>query len=199
MKMHDMAIWYLGALDKLGLEGADLMGFSLGGWLAAELATMCPQQFGKLILVGAGGIRPPGGQIYDIFEVTPPMYIRDSLLDPDGTSEYRTVCPAEPEEDILERWENAMEGTCRVSWRPYMHDPGLVCTRCTGWSGCRRCSSGGPRTPSSRSAPARNTSRRIPGSRLEIIDQLRPPPGTGSNRPLRGTGGGLPGVGDGIL
>ena len=126
MKIHDMAIWYLGALDKLGLEGADLMGFSLGGWLAAELATMCPQQFRRLILVGAGGIRPPGGEIYDIFEVTPPLYIRDSLLDPDGTPEYRTICPAEPEEDILERWEFAMEGTCRVSWRPYMHDPGLV-------------------------------------------------------------------------
>ena len=169
MKIHDMAIWYLGALDKLGLEGADLMGFSLGGWLAAELATMCPQQFRRLILVGAGGIRPPGGEIYDIFEVTPPLYIRDSLLDPDGTPEYRTICPAEPEEDILERWEFAMEGTCRVSWRPYMHDPGLVhqvyrlerIPTLLIWGQQDRIVPVGA---------GEEYQRRIPGSRLEVID-----------------------------
>ncbi|MXZ90806.1 MAG: alpha/beta hydrolase [Chloroflexi bacterium] len=170
MKIHDLAIWYLGALDKLGLEGADLMGFSFGGWLAAELATMCPQQFRRLILVGAGGIRPPQGDIYDIFEVTPPMFIRDSLLDADGTPEYRTVCPAEPEEDILERWENAMETTCRVSWRPYMHDPGLVnqvyrlerLPTLLVWGAQDRI------VPVS---AGEEYQRRIPGSRLEVIDQ----------------------------
>ena len=171
MKMHDMAIWYLGALDRLVPEGADLLGFSLGGWLAAELATMCPQQFRRLILVGAAGIRPPAGagQIYDIFEVTPPSYIRDSLFDPDGTPEYRTICPAEPEEAILERWETALEGTCRVSWRPYMHDPGLM-------HQVYRLE----RTPTlliwgeqDRIVPlsaGREYQRRIPGSRLEVIE-----------------------------
>lgn len=126
VKMHDVAIWYLGALDRLGLEGADLMGFSLGGWLAAELATMCPQQFRSLTLVAATGVRPPQGQIYDMFEVVPPTYIRDSLLDADGTPEYRTICPAEVDDATAERWEYALEGACRIAWRPYMHDPGLV-------------------------------------------------------------------------
>ena len=126
MKIHDLAIWYLGALDRLGLEGADVMGFSLGGWLAAELATMCPQQFRRLILVGATGIRPPQGEIYDMFEVVPPIYVRASLFDPDGTPEYRVICPAEVDEATAERWEYALEGACRVAWRPYMHDPGLA-------------------------------------------------------------------------
>ena len=59
MNLHDLAIWYLGALDDLGLEGVDVLGFSLGGWLAAEMAVMCPQQFKRLALVGAAGVRPP--------------------------------------------------------------------------------------------------------------------------------------------
>ena len=167
-----------------GLEGADLMGFSLGGWLAAELATMCPQQFRRLILVGAGGIRPPGGEIYDIFEVTPPLYIRDSLLDPDGTPEYRDICPAEPEEDILERWEFAMEGTCRVSWRPYMHDPGLVhqvyrlerVPTLLIWGQQDRI------VPVS---AGEEYQRRIPGSRLEVIDNCGHHPELGGHRALR--------------
>ena len=60
MNMRDLAGWYLRALDELGLQGVDVIGFSLGGWLAAEMATMCPQQFNKMILVGAAGIKPIG-------------------------------------------------------------------------------------------------------------------------------------------
>ena len=193
MKMHDMAIWYLGAFDKLGLEGADLMGFSLGGWLAAELATMCPQQFRKLILVGAGGVRPPGGQIFDMFEVTPPLFIQASLLDPDGTPEYRDICPAEPDEDLLERWETALEGTCRVSWRPYMHDP---------WPGAPGLpaganthlvdlgSTGRHRAGGRRAGIQSSHSRQPPGDHRK----LRPPPRVGSYRPVCEPGRGIPGV-----
>src|SRR5262245_47521229 len=65
--MRDMAGWYLDALDELGLGRVPMIGFSLGGWLAAEMATMCPEQFTRLVLVGAMGIRPPSGQIYDMF------------------------------------------------------------------------------------------------------------------------------------
>jgi pimeloyl-ACP methyl ester carboxylesterase len=169
MNLHDLAGWYLGALDDLGLEGVDVMGFSLGGWLAAELATMCPQQFRRLILVGAGGIRPTEGHIFDIFEVTPPLFIQASLLDADGTPEYRDICPAEPEEDLLERWEIAMEGTCRVSWRPYMHDPGLVhqvyrlerIPTLLVW---------GAQDAIVPVSAGQEYHRRIPGSRLEVIE-----------------------------
>lgn len=125
MNMHDLALWYLGALDDLKLEGVKVIGFSLGGWLAAEMAVMCPQQFRKLVLVDAAGVRPPTGEIYDIFQVVARTYITRSLLDPAATPEFQQICPDEPTPEQMEVWESSREGACRLSWRPYMHYPAL--------------------------------------------------------------------------
>ena len=42
MNMRDLVGWYLDALDELGLVQVPVLGGSLGGWLAAEMAVMCP-------------------------------------------------------------------------------------------------------------------------------------------------------------
>jgi len=39
--------------------------------------------------------------------------------------EFRTVCPDEPSPEQIEAWETAREGSSRLSWKPYMHDPNL--------------------------------------------------------------------------
>ena len=125
MSMRDLAGWYLGALDDLGLERVNVVGFSLGGWLAAEMATMCPQQFKKLVLVCAAGVRPPTGEIFDIYQVMAKEYITYSIFDPAATPEFQKICPDEPPPETLDTWDMAREGACVVSWRPYMHYPGL--------------------------------------------------------------------------
>ena len=125
MNMQDLAGWYLRALDDLGLESVKVMGFSLGGWLAAEMAAMCPQQFKKLVLVNAAGVKPPTGEIYDMFQVVAKAYLTRSVLDPASTPEFQQVCPDEPAPELLEAWETAREGACRLNWRPYMHCPAL--------------------------------------------------------------------------
>ena len=125
MNMRDLAGWYLQALDELGLRGVNVIGFSLGGWLAAEMATMCPQQFNKMILVGAAGIKPDVGEIFDIFLVTAEEYLDTVCLDNSSVPEFDTVRPAEPSPEQLEAWLVAREEACRLSWKPYMHYPGL--------------------------------------------------------------------------
>ena len=44
-----------------------MIGSSLGGWVAAEIATVAPQFFDKMVLVGAMGIKPEKGEIFDYF------------------------------------------------------------------------------------------------------------------------------------
>lgn len=125
MNMRDMAGWYLRALDELGLGRVNVVGLSLGGWLAAEMATMCPHQFNKMVLVGAPGILPPTGEIFDMFLVMAKDYITAGFADPDNTPEFKRVCPDEPTPEQIETWEVAREQACRLTWRPYMYDPSL--------------------------------------------------------------------------
>ena len=123
--MRDMAGWYLDALDDLAVGRVNAMGFSLGGWLAAEMATMCPTQFKKLVLVGAMGIKPPSGQIYDMFLEVAKEFIKTSYLDPAQTPEFSQICPEQSTPEQVEAWEVAREEACRLGWRPYMHYPSL--------------------------------------------------------------------------
>ena len=125
MNMRDLAGWYLEAIDDLGLAGANLMGFSLGGWLAAEMATMSPDTFNKLTLVSPAGIRPPEGEIYDMFLVVAKEFLTAGFYDTAATPEFLQVCPDDAGPELAEAWEVAREEACRLSWRPYMHYPAL--------------------------------------------------------------------------
>ena len=125
MNMRDMAGWYLQALDELGLGQVNVAGFSLGGWLAAEIASMCPHQFKKMVLVGPLGIKPPVGEIYDMFLEVAQEFITAGFLNPDKAEEFQQVCPDEPSPERLEAWELGREEACRLGWRPYMYYPGL--------------------------------------------------------------------------
>ena len=121
MNMRDLAGWYLTALDDMGIQKTNLLGFSLGGWLAAELATMDPNRFNKLVLVNPMGIKPPSGEIFDMFLVVAKEFLEESILDPENTAEFESICPAEPTPEQVENWEVAREQACRLTWRPYMH------------------------------------------------------------------------------
>ena len=125
MNMRDLAGWYLTALDDMGVGKVNLMGFSFGGWLAAEMATMHPDRFEKLVLVNPMGIKPPSGEIFDMFLVVAKEFLTESFLDPENTPEFEKICPEEPTPDQVEYWEVAREQACRLTWRPYMHYPGL--------------------------------------------------------------------------
>ena len=121
MNMRDMAGWYLQALDELGMGPVNVAGFSLGGWLAAEMAAMCPHQFKKMVLVSPPGIKPPVGEIYDMFLEVAKEFITAGFLDPAKVEEFQQVCPDEPSPEQVEAWEVAREEACRLGWRPYMY------------------------------------------------------------------------------
>ncbi len=126
MNMRDLAGWYLEVLDDLGLGPAHLLGYGLGGWMAAEMATMCPQQFSKLVLVSTPGLKPPSGEIFDMFMIVAKEYIAKSFFSPDQTPEYQDLYGSDPTPEQLDQWEYAREEASRLTWRPYMHYPSLA-------------------------------------------------------------------------
>src|SRR5947207_12381553 len=56
----DLANFYLDFLDRLDLRGVHLVGSSLGGWIAAELAVRNATRLASLTLIGAAGIHVDG-------------------------------------------------------------------------------------------------------------------------------------------
>ena len=118
--MNDMAHFYLAFFRQLGLDRVRLMGFSMGGWLAAEIAAMSPATVQGLVLVDAVGIRPQEGEITEILligtEATQELVFHDPGKAP--------PLPELDTEQQLVQWNNR-EMTSRLCWTPYMHNPKL--------------------------------------------------------------------------
>ena len=55
--MHDYVMHYLDLFDALGIDKFRLVGFSLGGWLAAKFASEHGHRVERLVLVGPAGLR----------------------------------------------------------------------------------------------------------------------------------------------
>lgn len=77
-----LAELYLGLLEALDLEGVTVVGNSLGGWIAAEIALRHPRRVRGLALVDAVGIEVPGHEVADIFALTPAQIAERSYADP---------------------------------------------------------------------------------------------------------------------
>jgi len=57
--MQEYLLHYLDLFDQLNLPHFDLVGFSLGGWMATEFAVAHPQRIRRLVLVAPAGLPDP--------------------------------------------------------------------------------------------------------------------------------------------
>ena len=70
--MADMVLHYLDLLDTLDLaEKPHLMGFSMGGWMASELAAVARERFDKVVMVAPAGLNDPAHPATDLGAVAP--------------------------------------------------------------------------------------------------------------------------------
>ncbi len=120
--VRDLAVAYQWLLADLGLADVTLVGLGFGGWIAAEMATMAPRSFRRLVLVGAMGIQPPEGEILDQALVSYVEYARAGFHDPRA---FEAVYGAEPTTDQLVTWDINREMTFRIAWKPYMYSQTL--------------------------------------------------------------------------
>jgi pimeloyl-ACP methyl ester carboxylesterase len=61
---------YARLLDELDLQDVTVVGNSIGGWIASELALVDRHRLGRLVLVDAAGITVEGHPVADVFHLT---------------------------------------------------------------------------------------------------------------------------------
>lgn len=120
--MSDMAYFYLDFLEQLGLENVHVMGQSLGGWIALEVAVRSTERIRSLTLVGSAGIRVKGKPAADIFMMAPEDLVRELYVDQSLADQVLSKELTEEEQDIqiLNR-----VATARLGWQPRLFNPSL--------------------------------------------------------------------------
>ena len=121
--LEDLVYLYLDLMDALELEQTIVLGNSLGGWLAAEIAVRTTARIAKLILVDAVGVKVGGREERDIVDVFATsqreldrLMWHDPALAPD-TSKFT--------DEQLKVVAGNRVALSLYGWDPYLHNPKL--------------------------------------------------------------------------
>lgn len=120
--IHDLAYFYIEFLRALDLRDVHLVGLSLGGWIAAEVAVRTTSRIASLTLMSSAGIKLRGVEQIDPFLRTDEERIRDFFVDQSLADAMIARVLTPENEDINLKNRHA---TARVSWQPRGHDPDL--------------------------------------------------------------------------
>jgi pimeloyl-ACP methyl ester carboxylesterase len=124
--MTDMVDFYMDVLDHFQWQRVPVVGFSMGGWLAAELAATCPERIEKLALVNAVGLKVDGAEVADIFLLSPQELAPMVFYDVTQVAERDKLFPIKPTPEEVELRENSQVMAQLLGWKPYMYNPKLI-------------------------------------------------------------------------
>jgi pimeloyl-ACP methyl ester carboxylesterase len=122
--VDDLAYAYLDLLEALDLRDVVIVGFSMGGWTAAEIAIRCTHRLAGLVLVDSVGIKVSDREtrdVADIFATPADALTRLSYHDPSKAPNVLALSDAELENVVRSRAAAAM-----YLWEPYAHSPKLL-------------------------------------------------------------------------
>lgn len=119
----DLAFFYLDFIKQLGLERVHLVGSSMGGWIAAELAVRSTHDLASLTLIGSVGIHVKGLQKGDLFMWSYEQLTRNLFSDPKFAEVILAMTVTEEEQD--QRLKNALT-VARLGWQPRLYNPHLA-------------------------------------------------------------------------
>lgn len=80
---RQLAALYVGLLDQLDLQGVTVLGSSIGGWVAAEIALLASPRVAAVVLVDAVGIEVAEHPVVDFFALTMDDLAELSYHEPD--------------------------------------------------------------------------------------------------------------------
>jgi pimeloyl-ACP methyl ester carboxylesterase len=136
---EDVVFHLLDVWEALGLASTlsppIVVGTSLGGWMAVELATRYPEKVRGLVLVNPVGLHLDDAPIAEMFGRSPAELAEMLFADQSHPIAQAMHAMEEftgdvgkateiPIELVLPMWK-AMGATARIGWDPYLHNPKL--------------------------------------------------------------------------
>jgi pimeloyl-ACP methyl ester carboxylesterase len=120
--VSDLAYFYLDALAALDLGKVHLVGHSLGGWTAAEIAVRNTAALRSVSLLAPAGVAALEEPYGDIFLWSPEEHARNSFFE-SALIAARIDALADADADIMVQNRTA---AARLAWSPRLHNPQLA-------------------------------------------------------------------------
>jgi pimeloyl-ACP methyl ester carboxylesterase len=118
----DLAFFYLDLIEQFGLKQLTLVGSSLGGWTATEIAVRNDTSLKSLILSCPAGIHVKGQPKGDIFLWPNETLIRNMFHDQKFADAM--LAPELTEDQQMELAKNKLT-TAKLGWQPRLYNPHL--------------------------------------------------------------------------
>ncbi|HEX9466562.1 MAG TPA: alpha/beta fold hydrolase [Alphaproteobacteria bacterium] len=119
----DIAYFYLDFIDHLGLSELDIIGHSLGGWIAAEIAARNAGALRSLTLLAPAGARVKGVLSGDVFMWSPEERANNLVHAPALAAQMLAAAAANPDQ-MKAQLKNSY-GAARLGWQPRFFNPEL--------------------------------------------------------------------------
>lgn len=130
--VEDAVFFCLDVLDTLKIDKAHLVGYSLGGWVAAEFATRYSHRLQKLVLIDSLGISLPHARIGNFFYTVTPKAeggqdeVRNLLFTDPQSELAMGAIPDQMAPEAYLSFYKAHMVAARIGWKPpYLHNPRL--------------------------------------------------------------------------
>jgi pimeloyl-ACP methyl ester carboxylesterase len=118
--IDDIALSYLQLLEQRDLRDVLVIGSSVGGWIASEMAVRQHQRISGTVLLNAVGINVDGIELADFFSLTPQELITYAFHNPAAAPD-----PAQLPPQARDTQAANAETLAVYAREPYMHDPKL--------------------------------------------------------------------------
>jgi pimeloyl-ACP methyl ester carboxylesterase len=118
----DAAYFYLDLIEQLDLQDLDIVGHSLGGWIAAEMAIRSTSSIRSLTLIAPAGIRIKGMMSGDFFLWSPEERARQLFHNQDIAIQFNEANSGSAAREMALKNNYA---AARLSWQPRFYNPEL--------------------------------------------------------------------------
>jgi pimeloyl-ACP methyl ester carboxylesterase len=125
--LWDLVLCYYDLLDALGIDRADVIGHSMGGMIACEMAANDPSRVGRLIAIAPAGLFDVNDPMPDIFAMRSEELARRMLVDPKSPiAELLGAMPDDVDEqvEVLIQRLSTLSAAAKFLWP--IPDKGLI-------------------------------------------------------------------------